>query len=397
MISAHGMRRVRSRSIASGASSRSPEVATITGSSTTCAGFHLLQPCDDRVDRIDARDHADLHRLHVEVGEHRIDLRGDEIRRRVVDAGHALRVLRGQRGDDGGTVDAERGERLQVGLDAGAAAGIRAGDGERDRDLAVVAHASAQASCSTISGVIPCRQSRIATARLPGPSRVSAASSPAMPNTIIAAAVASQRSSSTASAARDERRSGAAHGGDLAHQFVAIVQVDQPLAVGDDVDLAGQRDDRAALRAQIFARSRPRPPRPRARQARPHSGGSPQAFAQPACAQIPAAAANGRRTRDRAPMAAAAAVAASSAMPMASRRSRSSVPRLTSRLSAPATKPAISSGEVVTEGVAPAASSVLAVNACATVLVMQCTRGFFARIFAQQRRGMLDRLLRRRR
>ena len=44
-----------------------------------------------------------------------------------------VRVLRGQRRDHGGAVDAERGKALQVGLDAGAAGGIGAGDGERDR------------------------------------------------------------------------------------------------------------------------------------------------------------------------------------------------------------------------------------------------------------------------
>ena len=41
---------------------------------------------------------------------------------------HAQRVLRGQRGDRGRGVAAERGDRLDVGLDAGAAAGIRSGD-----------------------------------------------------------------------------------------------------------------------------------------------------------------------------------------------------------------------------------------------------------------------------
>src|SRR5581483_435219 len=46
---------------------------------------------------------------------------------------NAARVLRGERGDRRGAIDAERGKGLQVGLDAGAAAGIRSGDGERDR------------------------------------------------------------------------------------------------------------------------------------------------------------------------------------------------------------------------------------------------------------------------
>ena len=92
-----------------------------------------VEPGCHRLDHRRLREHADLHRPHVEIGEHRIDLRRDEIRRHVVDAGDALGVLRGQRGDDAGAIDAERGEGLQVGLDAGAAAGIRAGNGDGDR------------------------------------------------------------------------------------------------------------------------------------------------------------------------------------------------------------------------------------------------------------------------
>ena len=57
----------------------------------------------------------------VEIGKHRVDLRGDELGRHLVDAADALGVLRGQRRDHGGAVDAERGKRLEVGLDAGAA------------------------------------------------------------------------------------------------------------------------------------------------------------------------------------------------------------------------------------------------------------------------------------
>ncbi len=55
-----------------------------------------------------------------QIGKHRVDLRGDEFGRHLMDAADALGVLRGQRRDHGGAVDAERGERLEVGLDAGA-------------------------------------------------------------------------------------------------------------------------------------------------------------------------------------------------------------------------------------------------------------------------------------
>src|SRR5882757_5144589 len=90
------------------------------------------KPGFDGVDHRVLRNHADLHRLHVEIAEHRIDLRGHEVRGHLMNAGDALRVLRGERGDDGRAVDAEGGERLQVRLDAGAARGVRAGDGERN-------------------------------------------------------------------------------------------------------------------------------------------------------------------------------------------------------------------------------------------------------------------------
>jgi hypothetical protein len=111
-----------STSIACGLSSRSPEVATITGSSTTLGRQRRARPRPPRSPpaatacRSSPRD--------VEIGEHRVDLRVHELRRHVVDAGHALGVLRGQRGDDERAVDAERGEGLEVGLDAGAAARI---------------------------------------------------------------------------------------------------------------------------------------------------------------------------------------------------------------------------------------------------------------------------------
>ena len=122
-----------SASIASGASSRSPEVATMTGSSTTLLCRQRSSPAATASITARLRQHADLHRAHVEIGEHGVDLRGDEVGRHVVDGGHAPGVLRGQRGDHRGAVDAERREGLQIGLDAGAAAGIGARDGDGDR------------------------------------------------------------------------------------------------------------------------------------------------------------------------------------------------------------------------------------------------------------------------
>src|SRR5438034_370391 len=92
-----------------------------------------LEPGRDRFDDDALGDHPDLDRADIEIGKNRVHLRGDELRRHVVDRAHALGVLRRERGDDRGAVDAERRERLEISLDAGATARIRAGDGERDR------------------------------------------------------------------------------------------------------------------------------------------------------------------------------------------------------------------------------------------------------------------------
>ena len=80
--------------------------------------------------KADGVDLSDLHRVDADIVEHGIELRGDERRIGRVDCGNAARVLRGERRDDARAVGAERGERLQVGLDAGAAARIGTGDGE---------------------------------------------------------------------------------------------------------------------------------------------------------------------------------------------------------------------------------------------------------------------------
>ena len=97
-------------------------------------GAMAIEPGGDRLDDRRVGQHADLHRADIEIGKHRVHLCGDEIRRHIVNAEHALGVLRGERGDDAGAIDAERREGFQIGLDAGAAARIRAGDGERDRN-----------------------------------------------------------------------------------------------------------------------------------------------------------------------------------------------------------------------------------------------------------------------
>ncbi len=59
---------------------------------------------------------------------------------------HPQRVLRRDERERAGAVDAEAVEGLEVGLDAGAAARVRAGDGERDGGHSIPSHTGSQAA-----------------------------------------------------------------------------------------------------------------------------------------------------------------------------------------------------------------------------------------------------------
>src|SRR5262249_3794114 len=91
-----------------------------------------LKPGRNRFDDRALRHHSYLDRADIEIGKDGVHLRGDEVRWHVVDGAHPPRVLRRQRADDRGAIDAERRECFEISLDAGAAARIRAGDGQRD-------------------------------------------------------------------------------------------------------------------------------------------------------------------------------------------------------------------------------------------------------------------------
>ena len=128
---ARGSSRATSAARAAGSSSSAPDSATITGSSTTGVPAGSSSSASDHgLDRRRVAEHSDLHGVDPDVLRDRAHLGDDHLRRDCVDGGHADRVLRGDRGDRGHPVDAAGRERLQVGLDAGAAAGVRAGDRE---------------------------------------------------------------------------------------------------------------------------------------------------------------------------------------------------------------------------------------------------------------------------
>ncbi|MGY4452385.1 hypothetical protein ACVWZR_007045 [Bradyrhizobium sp. i1.3.1] len=128
---ASGISFLRKASTASAASRRSTGGCDHHGIEHDMARLPARQRLRDRIDAGGLRHHADLHRADLEIGKHGVDLRDDEFGGHRVDAGDAARILRRQRRDRGGAIDAERGKGLQVGLDAGAAARIGAGDGER--------------------------------------------------------------------------------------------------------------------------------------------------------------------------------------------------------------------------------------------------------------------------
>jgi len=70
--------------------------------------------------------------LGVASAKPRSDLRRHDVSRERMSAADSLSVLRGQGGDDGRTVEAGRGEHLQVDLRDGEGREVRAGEGERD-------------------------------------------------------------------------------------------------------------------------------------------------------------------------------------------------------------------------------------------------------------------------
>jgi hypothetical protein len=92
----------------------------------------------DRSDDFGIGEHAELHRGDVEILETGIDLRMQECDRRHVHGHHAASVLRRERGNRRQPVHAVCGEGPEVGLDAGAAAGIGTGDGQGGDDALVV-------------------------------------------------------------------------------------------------------------------------------------------------------------------------------------------------------------------------------------------------------------------
>ncbi len=91
---------------------------------------HRLESRRHGVGSFGRADHADLHGVHADIGDDRVDLGDHHVGRNGVNALHAEGILRGDGRDRGHRVAAEHGDRLDIRLDARAAARIGAGDDE---------------------------------------------------------------------------------------------------------------------------------------------------------------------------------------------------------------------------------------------------------------------------
>ena len=117
------------RSTASSRSSVAPELATMTGSTTSGTGCSSRKSATVSIER-PREEHPGLGGVDADVVEDGLELRRDEGRRQLVDVGDGRRVLGRERDERRHAVAAGRGERLQVGLDACSAARV----GRRDRE-----------------------------------------------------------------------------------------------------------------------------------------------------------------------------------------------------------------------------------------------------------------------
>ena len=97
-------------------------------------GIQLVERAVDGGDRLDRAQHPDLDRVDADVALDGAHLGDDQLRLDRPDRVDADRALRRDRRDRGHPVDAAGGERLQVGLDPGTAAGVRTGDRQHGRE-----------------------------------------------------------------------------------------------------------------------------------------------------------------------------------------------------------------------------------------------------------------------
>ena len=107
-----------------------PLVATITGSTTMCSARYCRSLAAMARMIVGAGHHADLDRVGPDVPEHAVQLLGHELRGGLQHAGHPGGVLGGEGGEGAHAVHPQAGHGLEIRLDARAAAGVAARDGQ---------------------------------------------------------------------------------------------------------------------------------------------------------------------------------------------------------------------------------------------------------------------------
>ena len=122
---ASGKSRATSASTASLCNSVAPELAIMTGS-TTSGMLRSYEKVRDGFDDGARVEHPRLRGIHADVVVDGVQLCAHEVHRQLVHGSHAGGVLRGQRDDRARTEAARSRESLQVGLNPCSAAGVRA-------------------------------------------------------------------------------------------------------------------------------------------------------------------------------------------------------------------------------------------------------------------------------
>ncbi len=138
MTVASGNRRRVSASAASSAISRAPEVADHDGVDYHVCRVPGAQAVGDDFDNLDRRNHANLDGVGADIVKNGVNLRGYDIWRDILHGGNAQCVLRCDGGDGRLGIQAVRRDGLDVGLNAGATAGIGSRDGQDGRYLTTI-------------------------------------------------------------------------------------------------------------------------------------------------------------------------------------------------------------------------------------------------------------------
>src|SRR5579884_2574683 len=145
----------------------------------------VTEAVGNRLDDRGAREHTRLGSVCTNILDHRVNLLCDQRRLDLLNAKHAPRVLRGDRGNHAGTIDPKRCERLQISLDTGTAARVRPRDRQclRDPHVRRLRHLAFNAASTAW------RRRRAAAATSSAPSTAEITATPSAPAAITGSAL----------------------------------------------------------------------------------------------------------------------------------------------------------------------------------------------------------------